>query len=200
MTLTELTHKLQEFPESQMKQAICDMVAFTKDLAVQCDESFRTATSLYRQARDWKKRIDERRKAAIEPDRARIAAINDKAKELTDPLDQIIEITNMKTASYTRLLEEKKKEEEAKIKEAAELLDLVPSEIYIAPMEKTIRGDGAIATTKIEKRFRVTDLSKVPLEYMMINESKIKTSLKLGVNIIPGIEIYEEKITQLRAR
>lgn len=192
--------EFSDLAEKQMKVVIQDMVAFTKDLVVDNDQSFKTATQVYKQARDWKKIIEEKRKAAIEPDRARIAAINDKAKELTEPLDFIIDMTNVKSNGYQRLLEQKKKEEEEKIKQAAEALDISFEDVYIAPQSSTIRGDGAIATTKVEKRFRLVDLSQVPLEFLMLNEAKVKSSIKLGINTIPGIEIYEEKVTQLRSR
>ncbi len=67
-------------------------------------------------------------------------------------------------------------------------------------MEKTIRGEGAILTTKTEKAFRVLDISKVPLKYLMVDEAAVKKDLKLGINEVPGIEVFESTTTQLRMR
>jgi hypothetical protein len=43
-------------------------------------------------------------------------------------------------------------------------------------------------------------MAKVPAKYLMVDEAAIKRDLKLGVSEIDGIEIFEEKITQLRTR
>ncbi len=67
-------------------------------------------------------------------------------------------------------------------------------------MEKTLRGDGALAVTKIVKDFRLSDLSKVPLKYLKLDEASIKKDIALGVDSIPGIDIFEEKKVSLRTR
>ena len=67
-------------------------------------------------------------------------------------------------------------------------------------MESIVRGDGAITVTKTETRFRVVDLSKVPLKYLVVDEAAIKRDIKLGLTQIDGLELYEEKTTQLRTR
>ena len=188
-----------EKDDVNIKNVIHEMDTFARELIVETEESFKVVTSLYRKARDWKKIIEEKRKAAIEPDRQRIAMINDIAKELSDPLDQVIDITNQKAASYTNFLLKKKEEEERKVKEAAEMLDIL-DDVYIPSLDTNLRGHGAMATTKEVKKFKIVDISKVPLKYLMVDESKVKSDIKFGINTIPGIEIYEEKVTSLRAR
>ncbi len=184
---------------TSLKQAISHLVQSATELQVTEPSQFKTCTLLYSQAKDWKKIIEAKRKEAIEPDRKRIAMINDKAKELCDPLDQVEAITKRKVDSYQRLLEQIKKEEEEKIKKAALLLDEeeVP---YIAPMDTSIRGDGAIAYMKVETRFEVVDISKIPLKYLKVDEAAIKQDIKLGIQEIPGVNIFEEKVSQLRKR
>jgi hypothetical protein len=44
------------------------------------------------------------------------------------------------------------------------------------------------------------DISKVPTKYLMVNEEAVKRDLKLGIETIPGLEVYEETTTQLRVR
>jgi len=185
--------------EVQIKSIISDMLAFTEQLVVNSEVSYKKVTSLYRQAREWKKSIDAKRKEMTEPLRKQAAAINDKAKELTDPLDSVIDLANAKANGYQRMLEDLKRQEEEKIRAAAALFD-AEEEIYIPPMEKVIRGEGAVAVTKTEKKFKVTDLSKVPLKYLMVDEKAIEQDIRLGINQIEGLEIYEETTTQLRIR
>ncbi len=185
--------------KAQITSTIRDMLSFTKELVVNSEVSYKKVTSLYRQARDWKKSIEAKRKEMTEPLRKQVSEINDKANRLTDPLDSIIALANAKANGYQRMLEEQRILEEEKIRAAAALFD-VEEEIYIAPMEKVIRGDGAVAVTKTEKKFKVMDISKVPLRYLMVDEKAIAQDIKLGINDISGIEIYEETTTQLRIR
>ena len=183
----------------KIKSVIQDMLEFTKQLIVDTEQSYKKMTSLYAQARDWKKSLEAKRKALIEPLRKEMAQINDRAKEFSDPLDQVISLANLKVNGYHALLEQKKAKEEALLREAASLFD-ASDEVYVPPVEKVLRGDGAVAVTKIEKEFRVLDISKVPLKYLMIDEKAVKQDLKLGISEIPGLEVYEETTTTLRIR
>jgi hypothetical protein len=183
----------------QVKSVIKDMFSFASALVVDNEVTYKKMTSLYSQARAWKKCVDEKRKLLTEPLRKQVASINDKAKELTDPLDGVIEVANAKATSYQSLLEQKRQEEEARLRAAAELFDAA-DEVYVPALEKVIRGEGASAVTKVQKRFRVVDLSKVPPKYLMIDEKKLLQDIKLGLDCVDGIEIYEESVTTLRTR
>lgn len=185
--------------ESQIKAVINQMVSFTLQLDVVNDAAYKKVTSLYRQARDWKKAIEAKRKQLVDPLRRQTSLINDKAKDLTDPLDQVIDMANMKASGYTKMLEEAKKKEDERIRLAASLFD-AEDEVYIPPMEKNIRGEGASTFTKIEKKFKVVDISKVPLKYLTVNEKAVEMDIKMGINAIPGLEIYETQTTTLRSR
>lgn len=185
--------------EAAIKGIVCHMLAFAKDLIVDSEETYKGITSLYRSAREWKKAIDAYRQELVAPLRNQMSVINDRAKELTDPLDKVIDIANAKTAEYHKILAETKRLEDEKIRAAAAIFD-AQDEIYIPPMEKTLRGAGAISVTKTVKRFKIEDLKKVPLKYLMINEDIVNQDIKLGVAEISGISIYEETTTQLRTR
>jgi hypothetical protein len=134
-----------------------------------------------------------------EPLRKKVSFINDKAKDLTDQLDSVIQMANMKSSSWLRMLEEKKAKEDEELKSLASIFD-AEDDLYIAPMVSNLRGDGTILVTKTEKHFKVQDISKVPMKYLMVNEEAIKQDMKLGILDIPGIEIYETKSTKLRIK
>ena len=190
---------LESSQRFQIKGIIADMLAFSEQLIVNTEESYKRVTSLYRQARDWKKAIEAKRKELVEPLRAQQSAINDKAKELSDPLDQVISVANSKANGYQRMLEDQRRKEEEALEIAADLFDAA-DEVYVPPVERIIRGDGAVAVTKTQKKFKVADLSKVPLKYLTLDERAVERDIKLGINSIPGLEIYEETTTQLRVR
>ena len=190
---------LMEEGEGTVHKVIADLLSYTKSLVVDSEPAYNTVTSLYRQARDWKKVIESRRKELIEPLRRETSRINDKAKVITDPLDQVIDVANSKTNKYMLLLEQAKKIEEEKLKIAAALFE-AEEDVYVAPLENVVRGDGAMMVKKSEKRFLLVDISKVPTKYLMVNEEAVKRDLKLGIETIPGLEVYEETTTQLRVR
>lgn len=183
----------------EMREVIATRRSFVESLIVNSEESYKKITSLYAEAREWKKAIEARRKQLVDPYRKQMASVNDIAKELTDPLDAVIDMANGKANGYVRMLEEVKRKQEEDLRAQAALFDAA-DEIYIPPMDNIVRGDGAIAVTKTEMNFRVLDISKVPTKYLMVDEAAIKKDLKLGLSQIEGIEIYETKTTQLRTR
>lgn len=183
-----------------IKQGIADMTQFAHSLVVDNESAFKSITSVYRTARDWKKIIEEKRKEAVEPYRKQQILINDKAKELTDPLTKVEQITKLKAEEYQKHLEAMKKLEEENARAAADLLDVPQEQIYVAPLAQSIRGEGAMAYTVMEKRFKLIDISKVPVKYLELNEALVKQDIKLGIDVIPGVEIYEAQVTKLRSR
>lgn len=182
-----------------IKKSIQDMHFFAKSLTVDSQDSYKKMTSFYVKAREWKKLLDAKRKELVEPFRKQVAVINDKAKELSDPLDAVIQIANVKSNSYLRVLEDIKRKEDELLREAASMFD-ASEDIYIPPMEKNIRGEGATMIQKTEKKFRVLDITKIPTKYLMVDEDAVKRDLKLGLSEIAGIEVWDEKTTQLRIR
>jgi len=55
-----------------------------------------------------------------------------------------------------------------------------------------------VLVTKRVRKFRITDLSKVPSRYLTISTEMVEQDISLGVAEIPGIEIYEETTSSLR--
>lgn len=185
-------------PIEGIRKILSGLRLFAENLDVKNESSFNKITSIYSEAKNWEKIIDNQRKEANAPDQSRINARNDRAKEVAEPLKGIIAVCKLKADSYQRFLEEEKRKESEQITKAALIFDdVVP---YIEPLNKTQRGEGAMAVSKDETRWRVIDLEQVPRQYLMLDEQKIKLSLKMGVANIPGIEVYVEKVTQLRKR
>lgn len=183
---------------AEITKFISDMQLFAENMDVTTEPSFKKITSIYADARNWEKIIDQKRKEANIPEQTIINARNDKAKEVIEPLRLIQSICKRKADEYQRFLEEEKRKEAAKIEQAANIFETdVP---YLPSVSTSHRGDGAIAYTKTETKFRLIDLSKVPLKYLMLDETRIKQDIKLGIDVISGLEIYTEKTTQLKTR
>lgn len=162
-------------------------------------DSFKRMGDLYAESREWEKRIEFMRKEANGPDQERINSRNDTAKKVLVPLKQLQEIAKHKCSQYQLILERERIDEEKKIQDAIDLLGLDEVTLPVT-MQKTVTGDKSLMYTRVVRKFRTTDLSKVPLDYLQINEEKICKAIKLGIDNIPGIEIYEEKQTTLKKR
>lgn len=182
-----------------LKESLQSIIANASALEVTNEDHFFKMTSLYAESKNWEKRIEFIRKEANQPDQERINFRNDRAKEILTPLKQIQTIAKQKCEKYQLILEQRKLEEQKKVQEAVDLLGLdeVPT---VASVDKYQRGDGAIMYTRTVRKFRTVDLSKVPSRYLQLNEDMVANDIGLGVSEIPGIEIYEEKVTQLKTR
>lgn len=185
--------------EPSLKKKLAIVIDEVKAIEILNEDHFRKITKLYGEAKDWEKRIEFIRKEANQPDKDRINARNDRAKEILDPLKLIQEIAKEKCDRYQMILDQRRVDEEKKVQDAVDLLglDVVP---LPAPVEKTVRGDGAIMYTRTVRKFRIVDQSLIPTKYFTVDREAIEKDLKLGVAEIPGIEIYEEKQTNLRTR
>ena len=51
---------------------------------------------------------------------------------------------------------------------------------------------------KEEWTFQVTDVKKIPREYLMPDEKKIKGVIKIGVHEIAGLRIYSQPKSSVR--
>lgn len=63
-----------------------------------------------------------------------------------------------------------------------------------------VRGDYAMASLKTTWEFEITDITKVPAEYLQVNSAMVKAAIrgKDGKRDIPGLRIYSVKTAQNR--
>lgn len=187
ITEDELFPKLKEF---DIKQRLGEIVLVAKNIIMDNETAFRKITSLYSQAKDWENQIEFARKQANAPDQEKIRIRNDKAKELLDPLRQIQAIAKDKSIKYNLMLESTKILDEENEKPV----------LGDAANEKPLRGDGAIVYTRTVRKFRIVDESKIPAKYLKVDMEAIERDIALGIAEIPGVEVYQEKVVQLKKR
>jgi len=88
-----------------------------------------------------------------------------------------------------RLDAEQAKIEEEALKNAKEGEAVEVEEVNNIKRVEAIHGVSSVRKTK---KWRVIDITKIPLEYLMIDEKKVKEALKIGKSI-EGIEEYIEE-------
>lgn len=178
---------------------VAEILERVRGLEITDEDSFSAVTYAYRESRKIRKQLEEEKKLWLAPYKLVIDHANDVAKKLTAKLDEAEEIANRKTSAYLKQMEQKKLEEQRLRQEEVVKSGESNLEIY-EPVDSTLRGEGAMVYTVKEKKFRVIDVNSIPRQYLMVNEALIKQNIKLGVNEIPGVEIYEEEVTKMRAR
>jgi hypothetical protein len=109
-------------------------------------------------------------------------------------------------ASAALLKEAEKAEAAGQGTVAAELLDQavasdeavkVAATQAIAP-PTTVRAESGSTTVQKRWAFRLVDLAQVPLEYLALNETKVRDAIRIGVRIIPGLQVYQDDVLQVR--
>lgn len=178
--------------------SIPEMLHLAKSLIVDNESAFSQITKLYKTAKSWEKEIERQRKDANAPEQSRINERNDKAKKAVAPLLEIQTACKQRLDAYTKLLEARKEAEQAKRLEAATILEM-PLPEYQA-INPTLRGEGALVYTAYERRFEIENMATVPNEYWVVDEDKIKKHIALGVEEIPGVRIWVEKVTKVKTR
>jgi len=115
----------------------------------------------------------------------------------------------IKEQEKTRLAEQKRQEREEEIRKAAEALLAkgkqeeaekaiaeIPVAIPVAEPQKTTRSiQGHTTTMKTRRTFRITDESKIPDHFWVVDEGSIQKAVNAGAVLTPeehGIEIYDD--------
>lgn len=157
------------------------------------------AISFAVESRTLFKKIELLRKEITEPARKFINKVNDSAKVFTEKLDKVEEILKAKLDAWKKKKEEEQKlaQKQAEVFAQAMELDVIP---YVDEAPKAIRSDNAMTYEKVEWKFDVEDLSKVPMHLLMVDEDKVKQMLRAGIRDIPGLKIYSETKTVIRTR
>ena len=149
------------------------------------------------------KRIDEQRKFFTDPLNQQVKKINGLFKPLVEGLDGAATTLRKKLSSYQTAIAAKA--EQAREKALADLKSgkIKNVETAVAKIEKvkepekTVRTDEATVTYKDKVGFEITDIEKLPREYMVPDEKKILKVVQAGVEI-PGVKKTIEKVPTVR--
>lgn len=143
-----------------------------------------------------KKIIQEKKDGIIKPLNEALKNARELFKPFEEKLGVIERYLNAEILNYNyRLVEEQiKRQKEAmeKLEEAEKKGEEINPDKIIKKVENITQKIDQIRTRKI-KKFRLVDISKVPSEYLIINEVLVRKTMMEGKEI-PGIEYYEETI------
>lgn len=183
-----------------------------KSIVINSQETLAAAKELAKDARTIEKLIEERRVEITKPLLDKKKEIDGVAKKLTANLNNALsdlrsqilryeqEQERIRQEELRRIEEEKRRLEEELRQQQAEqqpnmatVTDLVKAQ----EEEKKIQSAKSNSISKVWT-FEVVDKNLVPHEYMMVDETKVRQAIKLGIREIPGILIYQKEQLVLR--
>lgn len=159
------------------------------------------------------KRVEDIRKEKVKPLNDQVSEINAKAKAISGPLDSAKSSLAQKLMAWQneeRMKEEQRKAEERRAAEQAAAAikaddnasfdDVQTAELKVEIASKPVSMGKAFKplSTREVWKYRVVDLSKVPLDLLQINEAEANRRVKGGAREIPGLEIYCEEVAVVR--
>jgi len=183
-------------------------------LAVRSDADYQTGLAFVTEIKTTFKAAEADRVAITGPLNEALRRINAKYKAPMDRLKAAQRTIEARCGAWYAERQRKARAAEAKAlaaqqaklaaqRERADQLGVAaPLPAPVAPRivepAKTVKFEGgASATMKAVKRWRVVDITKVPLEYLTTNDTKIGQVVRAGVEI-PGIETYDEYTTSVK--
>ncbi len=186
---------------------------YAESRVIACDQDVKLATDDLSMLAKLKKALDGKRKEYLGPVNFYKNAITEAFRNMVAPFDIADTVTRKKIMDYRAECERKAREiaeinrmrEEAAAREAnlngtGEISEpLIIIEVPPVPATTVRTESGTLGTMKIWK-FEVTDITKVPAKYLLVNEALVGKLVRAGERDIPGVRIYSEETLKVNAR
>lgn len=163
-------------------------------IVIETQENYTNYADVLKACKNKVKELEEERKsytAPLDESKKRIMA---KFKEVVDPLESYISKVSKAMSDWYVVEEKKRKELQAQLeKEAVEKADKTNPDVIVPVVESVKTTKSGYSTTTMIKSYtyEVEDLTKVPREYLMVDDKKVKAVIKTGIKV-DGIKIIEE--------
>ena len=128
--------------------------------------------------------------------------IDDDFKAAMKPLEELVKEIKSKMLDWSR--EEQKRLDEEQIRIEAEAMSKAKEEntsevvVPIVNNIKSQRGEASTSTIKKVWKWKITDETKVPREYLVVNDKALNEAMKNGERRIDGVEFYQEEQMSIR--
>lgn len=195
-----------------LQEQIVGLLKYAEVRIILKDEDLLPATAALALISNVIKATEDMRKEYTGPLNDYLKSVNSAFKLLSDPLDQAFKITKDKILAHQA--EQKRRQgeieeinrlrmeaarKEAELSGTGEIAGLNLIEPLAPPVSHVRTELGSLGTTKIRK-WEVEDLSKVPLDYMMIDAAKVGKVVRAGIPAIAGIRIWLEDSLRITPR
>ena len=169
-----------------------------QELKIENDEQYTQAGDVVKEVAMKVKKLDAKRMEYTKPLDETKKLIMADFKSVTDPLEEFCTLVKKKMLDYYKETQQRKNEEQARID--AEALEKARqgnvSEVQVPIVNeevKTQRGDVSTITIRKVWTFKITDETKIPRDYLVVDERKIREAIRNGERRIDGVDIFQEE-------
>ena len=171
------------------------------------------AVVLAGQSKSMFRTIEKKRKEVIGPASEFVAHVNQLVKPLTGILTGIENGLKQRITRYAQEQERERLERQRKANEEAAKLQAEidkaakdaneQSVVVVSPVvveqPKVTRTASGSASLRTTWTFKVTDFALLPDKFKQVDKVAINAEVKAGIREIPGVRIFEEQSTTIRA-
>lgn len=187
---------------SLVKQQATKALNAATELTIASQEDMVKATDLLSKIKTVGKMIKERKEQITKPLNEALSSARDLFRPIEDDTSSAEKVIKTKMLTWQNAEEARARKEEeriaARVEKGTMRADTAAEKMQnIVAAPTAVQGKvGAVKTMTI-KKYRVTDETKLPREFLMPNMPAITEALKAGT-VVPGAEMYEEKVISAR--
>ncbi len=203
------------------------IIESAKNFVVADDNGLERATDMVKVIKGGKSNLEIRRKELVGPYNEQVKIINNTFKKVSESADGAVKALGGQMTQYHLQVEARlrKEEEERRRLEATELKSqeaelrekaALEGQDVEAEMEKiqereqglkgpmttvpksVSRGDYGSSSVRKTWTFTLKDITKVPVIYLQLNETAVRSAISSGHRNIAGLEIYQQSTTIVR--
>jgi len=182
---------------ASLREEVLRLYEYAGSIVVDSIDGMKRATEDLSLMANIKKALEGKRKEYLGPLQDHVKTVNDTFKTISEPLAMADGLLRSKILAWKKKQEELKRlaeeVEKAKQSTSPEIAKQAAAlEVPEAQIVKRVHtGVGDSGTRKV-KKFEVEDFAKVPDEYKVLDVAKVGKLVRAGLEVIPGIRIFEE--------
>lgn len=196
--------ELQETQEVAMvRQQVSEVLETANALSIASDDDLSAAADVLKRIKDYGKQVKERKEEITKPLNDALKSARDLFRPIEDNAEQAEKIIKGKMLVYQDAQEAARKKSEAQIAARVEKgtmkVETAVDKMAALPTVPTqARGSYGSVSTRIIKKVRIVDEAAIPRQYLVPDMGKITEAAVKGGVVIPGVEVYEEKVIASR--
>jgi len=176
-----------------LEKQISPLIKEADSYVINSVEAVDKASVFLKRVRDTESNLEKKRLEFTAPLNQSLRAINETFRQLKEPLSSARMFLTNKIITWKREETERLAKEEARRRAIQEAHEKKGHKVK-APVVLE-RPENTIGNTQMRKvwKFKITDFSKVPDDFKLIDQIKVNQAIRNGVREIKGIEIYQEE-------
>jgi hypothetical protein len=177
------------------KADVSEMLSYARDVEVEDKQGAQKVIDSVAKAKDLMDKVEGKKKELTYEAKQYVSEINSIAKELLEPLETVKGVLMLKINLWKLKTEDARKKKEAESKQLEEFGIFQLETFEDVSKVHSCHGTAIERTTHT---IELQDKTAVPLEYLMLDEKRVKLAIKSGIKIIPGVTITEQTTTSIR--